>query len=77
MKRPEKNWLFEGRTSAGGPVISTRCLMHVNNRHHSFSALQGNQRSEKRRLPIQSAAYKRIVSVIQNGRYQSGPIWTD
>ena len=43
MKRLETKWQLEGRTSAGGPFISIRCLMHGNNRHHSFSALQGNQ----------------------------------
>jgi len=36
MKRLETKWQLEGRTSAGGPVISIRCLMHANNRHHSF-----------------------------------------
>jgi len=43
MKRLETKWQLEGRTSAGGHVINIRCLMHDNNRHHSFSALQGNQ----------------------------------
>ena len=75
-KRLESKWQLEGRTSAGGPVISIRCLMHANNRHHSFTALQGNLRPEKRRLPNKNAALKRIVLVIPNGRCQSAQIWT-
>jgi hypothetical protein len=43
MKRLETKWQLEGRTDACGPVISIRCLKHANNRHHSFSALQGIQ----------------------------------
>ena len=31
-KRLETKWQLEGRTSAGGTVISIRCLMHANNR---------------------------------------------
>jgi len=38
MKRFETKWKLEGRSS----VISIRCLMHANNRHHSIWALQGN-----------------------------------
>jgi len=43
MKRFEIKRQLEGHTSAGGPVIGIRCLMHANNRHHSFSALLGIQ----------------------------------
>jgi hypothetical protein len=76
MKRLETKWLLEGRTSADGPVISSRCIMHANNRHNSFSTLQGTQLPEKK-IPIMNAAFKSIIPVIPNGRSQSGPIWTD
>ena len=76
MKRLETKWQLEGRTSAGGPVISIRCLMQANNRHHSFSSLRGNQWPERRRLPNMNVALKCIILLIPNGRCQSGQIWT-